>query len=82
MTFDRIGQHGGRSNFAPPPPAPIVRSFGGEKLADSIAMYARRFLGSASFEVVIDEGTGKGWIFAGMRTAGTFTVTTTEGGAR
>jgi hypothetical protein len=73
VTFDRIGRHGGRSGS--PAPAPIIRSgMNSDQLVDSIALYARQFLGSPTFEVVLDTDTGKGVIFAGMRTAGTFTV--------
>lgn len=73
VTFDRIGRHGGRDGS--PAPAPITRDLGGDQLADSIAMYARRFLASPDFEVVLDEDQGTGLILAGVRTAGTFTVT-------
>lgn len=79
VTFDRIGRHGGRDGS--PAPAPITRDLDGDQLADSIAMYARRFLASPDFEVVLDEEKGKGLILAGVRTAGTFTVALTEGGA-
>ncbi|WP_344491832.1 hypothetical protein [Streptomyces enissocaesilis] len=56
---------------------------GGDKLADSIALYARRFIASPSFEVLLDMEAMSGQIVAGFRSAGTFTVeTVTEGGAR
>ncbi|MEU5036611.1 hypothetical protein AB0G48_21030 [Streptomyces rubiginosohelvolus] len=73
VTFTRIGRQGGRDGS--PAPEPIVRALSGEQLANSIAMYARRFLASPSFEVVYDTETGRGFILAGFHTAGEFTVT-------
>ncbi|WP_328860920.1 hypothetical protein [Streptomyces sp. NBC_00306] len=80
VTFDRIGRHGGRGG---PAPAPITRALSGDQLADSIALYARRYLASPAFEVVLDTQAGRGHIFAGCRTAGTFTVEAlpSDGGA-
>ncbi|MFE9844694.1 hypothetical protein [Streptomyces goshikiensis] len=72
ITFDRIGRHGGRSGA--PAPAPIERALTGDALADSIALYARQFLGSPSFEVVVDLESRNGFIFAGFRTVGSFSI--------
>ncbi|THA56141.1 hypothetical protein [Streptomyces sp. A1136] len=72
ITFNRIGRHGGQSGQ--PAPAPIERALTGEALANSIALYARRFLASTSFEVLLDSEAGRGQILAGFRDAGTFTV--------
>ncbi|MGW4919736.1 hypothetical protein ACWEPO_25975 [Streptomyces albidoflavus] len=79
VTFDRIGRHGGQNGS--PAPQPIVRSCDGDTLADNIAAYARRFLGSPFFEVVIDSEFDKGAIYAGMRPAGTFTIEQLGGAA-
>jgi hypothetical protein len=72
VTFERIGRHGGNGG---PAPDPLIRAYGGRRLADDIATYARRFLDSPAFDVVINDD-GRGWIFAGVRTAGTFTIAT------
>ncbi|MBC9730713.1 hypothetical protein [Streptomyces sp. TRM68367] len=83
VTFGRIGRHGGGTPDGPrpPAPAPLVRIYGGERLARDIATYARRFLGSPSFEVVLDGEAGNGAIYAGFRTAGTFTIDTRPRGS-
>ncbi|MET9517491.1 hypothetical protein [Streptomyces sp. NPDC002994] len=72
VTFDRIGRHGGQGGSSAP--EPIVRSMGGDQLADSIALYARRYIASPSFEVLLDMEAMAGQIVAGFRNAGTFKV--------
>ncbi|MFB7739587.1 hypothetical protein ACFC08_35610 [Streptomyces sp. NPDC056112] len=72
VTFDRIGRRGGRDGSAAP--EPIVRSFGGDQLADSIALYARPFIASRAFEVVVDMEKMNGFIVAGFHNAGSFTI--------
>jgi hypothetical protein len=71
-TFERIGRAGGHGG---PAPAPLIRSYGGEPFARDIATYARQYLGSPSYEVVIEDD-GRGGIYANGRTIGLFTVTT------
>ncbi|MEU1071836.1 MULTISPECIES: hypothetical protein [unclassified Streptomyces] len=72
VTFDRIGRRGGRDGSTPP--SPIIRSFGGEQLANSIALHARPFIASRAFEVIVDMDAMNGFILAGFHTAGTFTI--------
>jgi hypothetical protein len=74
VTFERIGRHGGRDGSAPP--APLIRPHGGEQLAQDIHAYARPFIASRHYEVVMPDGGGEGAIIAGFHTAGTFTLTT------
>lgn len=81
VVFDRIGRHGGRGSTVPAP-QPLVLSFGGQALVDEVVKYARRFLGSPTFDVEYDQATGQGSIYAGFRAAGAFTVTSTAGDAR
>ncbi|MFD9721052.1 hypothetical protein [Streptomyces sp. NPDC059076] len=74
VTYSRVGRHGG--SMGSPPPAPFtVQATSADDLARQILKDARRYLGSRFPEVVIDLDAMSGYILAGFRTAGEFTLT-------
>lgn len=83
VIYERVGRRGGRDGS--PPPAPFnVWTTSADSLAEHIAKDARRYLLSGESEVVVDLENMRGHIFAGFRTAGTFTIEALhvdEGGA-
>ncbi|MYW48839.1 hypothetical protein [Streptomyces sp. SID161] len=82
VTYDRVGRHGGRNGS--PAPAPLtVWAVTADGLAEHIAKDVRPYLASGGAEVTIDLEAMNGQIFAGFRTAGSFTleaVQVAEGG--
>lgn len=84
VVYERVGRRGGRDGS--PPPAPFnVWTTSADSLAEAIAKDSRRYLVSRESEVVVDLENLRGFIFAGLRTAGTFTLEAlqvAEGGAR
>jgi hypothetical protein len=73
VTYTRVGRHGGRDG-SPVPAAITVEAVTAEQLLDQIAQDVRRYLGSPEYGLSYDQATGTGHIFAGLRTAGSFTV--------
>jgi hypothetical protein len=71
VTFDRIG----RNHDV----APLTAEAGDAgQLAEVIYRYARPHLVSRDIEVSVDLGAGKGYVFAGIQTGATFTITEVE----
>ncbi|MDX2732821.1 hypothetical protein [Streptomyces sp. PA03-2a] len=83
VTYARVGRHGGRNGS--PAPAPLtVWAVTADGLAEHIAKDVRPYILSNGAEVVVDLEAMAGSIFAGFRTAGTFTLEAlqvAEGGA-
>jgi hypothetical protein len=71
VSFTRIGR---QHDVAPL----VVEADGPNHLAKLIFDYARPKLGSRDIDVSLEENMGSGWIFAGVRTAGTFTIEAVE----
>lgn len=72
-TFDRIGRN---HDVAPL----VVEADNLDDLAEHVYQYARPHLGSRYIDVVVGndgpgEDTGRGHIFCGFHTGGTFTIT-------
>ncbi|MFE5090637.1 hypothetical protein ACFRCI_09580 [Streptomyces sp. NPDC056638] len=82
VTYQRVGRHGGRNGS--PAPAPLtVWAVTAGGLAEHIAKDVRPYILSSGAEVAVDLETMTGSVFAGFRTAGTFTleaVQVAEGG--
>ena len=73
VTYQRVGRHGGRNGS--PAPAPLtVWAVTADGLAEHIAKDVRPYILSSGAEVAVDLETMTGSIFAGFRTAGTFTL--------
>lgn len=75
-TFDRIGR---KHDVAPL----VVEADNLDDLAERVFQYARPHLMSRDVEVVVGndgpgEDTGRGHIFCGFNTGGTFTITSQE----
>lgn len=71
VSFTRIGRH---HDVAPL----VAEADGPNHLSKMIFDYARPKLGSRDITVVLEEDMGSGWIFAGIRTASTFTIEAVE----
>lgn len=71
VTFERIGR-----TTAPPPLTVTARD--ADELAGHVWRYARKYTVSRQIDVDVDTLTGRGWVYAGMRTAGSFTFTTDQ----
>ncbi|GGV80380.1 hypothetical protein [Streptomyces thermoviolaceus] len=83
VTYARVGRHGGRDGSKPPAPL-TVWAVTADGLAEHIATDVRPYLLSGGAEVVVDLEAMSGYILAGFRTAGTFTLEAlqvAEGGA-
>ncbi|HEY9410230.1 MAG TPA: hypothetical protein VIP77_11675 [Jiangellaceae bacterium] len=73
VTYDRVGRHGGRNGS--PAPAPLtVWAVTADGLAEHIAKDVAPYLLSSGAEVAVDLEAMGGSVFAGFRTAGTFTL--------
>lgn len=73
VTYDRVGRHGGRNGSKPPVPL-TVWAVTADGLAEHIAKDVKPYILSDGAEVVVDLEAMSGRIFAGFRTAGTFTL--------
>lgn len=83
VTYDRVGRHGGR-NGSPAPKPLTVWAVTADGLAEHIAKDTRPYILSGDVEIRVDLEAMSGSIFAGFRTAGTFTLEVlqvAEGGA-
>ena len=83
VTYTRVGRHGGRDGSKPPAPL-TVWAVTADGLAERIAQDVAPYLLSGGAEVVVDLAAMSGYILAGFRTAGDFTleaVQVAEGGA-
>lgn len=73
VVYERVGRRGGRDGS--PPPAPLtVWATSPDNLAGHIAKDSGRYLLSSGAEVVVDLEKMTGFILAGFRNAGTFTI--------
>jgi hypothetical protein len=82
VTYARVGRHGGRNGSKPPAPL-TVWAVTAEGLAEHIAKDVAPYILSSDAEVAVDLEAMSGRIFAGLRTAGAFTleaVQVAEGG--
>lgn len=77
VTFERIGRRGGANGSAPPAPL-TAKARDGEDLLDQILRYSRPFLGSLDVGVTSDSELTRGFIDAGGRNAGNFTIERTS----
>jgi hypothetical protein len=73
ITFERVGRHGGRDGSTPPAPL-TVETDDNDQLVLQVLAYARPFLASRGLEITIDLDEGRGWLLAGFRNAGEFTI--------
>lgn len=73
VTYDRVGRHGGRDGSRAPAPL-TVWAVTAEGLADHIERDVEPYLLSSGAEVLVDLESMSGRIFAGFRTAGTFSL--------
>jgi hypothetical protein len=73
VTYDRVGRHGGRDGSKPPAPL-TVWAVTAEGLAEHIAKDVAPYILSSGAEVAVDLDAMNGRIFAGCRSAGTFSL--------
>lgn len=77
VTFTRIGRCGA-ANGSPAPQPLTTPARDGEDLINRILPYALRYLGSRDVGVTIDVDLTEGYIDAGGRVAGEFTIERTS----
>lgn len=73
VTYNRVGRHGGRNGSKPPAPL-TVWAVTADGLAEHIAKDIAPYLLSSGAEVAVDLEKMSGFIFAGFRNAGSFTI--------
>lgn len=73
VTYARVGRHGGR-NGSPAPKPLTVWAVTADGLAEHIAKDTSPYILSSDVEILVDLEAMSGSIFAGFRTAGTFTL--------
>jgi hypothetical protein len=84
VTYARVGRHGGRNGSKPPAPL-TVWAVTASGLAEHIAKDVAPYILSSGAEVVVDLEAMSGYLLAGFRNAGTFTLEAlqvVEGGGR
>lgn len=80
VTYERVGGKGGRDGS--PAPAPLtVTTDQPHLLEEQIVRDVRPHLGSSFLDAIVDLEAMRGSVFAGFRTAATFSLAIVEGGA-
>jgi hypothetical protein len=75
ISFDRVGRNHNVPDL-------LTECTHADDIADQVWHLARNLCGSRDLKVVVDLEEMKGRIFAGVQSAGKFTVTETPAGAR
>jgi hypothetical protein len=75
VTFDRIG----RNHVVQPLVVESANRLSRDDIEAHIDRYARKFLASRDVDVTVDLESGRGDIFAGIQSGGTFTVRVDDG---
>lgn len=67
VAFDRISRNHDVSPLK-------VHAVGADELAEEVWWYARSYCGSRDIDVIVDLGAMTGFVYAGVRVAGRFTI--------